>query len=184
MIDITKVSLPSAVEVGGRPYKIKSDFKNMLIFQRLLKDKTSDIEAFDFIYSYEKPADRVAGILAVCKFMNPPQELPHAAKDGTKAENVLDYDIDADLIYSAFMDCYGIDLINTSMHWYKFCTLLHAVHDCKLSDVIGYRLWQSDGRNDEYSRRMQKLQDAWRLPQPEDTEPDEALDEFLSQLKG
>ena len=82
------------------------------------------------------------------------------------------------------MDCYGIDLVESTMHWYQFQALLHAVHDCKLTDVIGYRLYKPEGRNDAESRRMMKLHEAWRLPQPEDNEPDEELDDFLTKLEG
>ena len=31
---------------------------------------------------------------------------------------------------------------------------------------------------------QQRQYEAWRLPQPEDNEPDEALDDFLAQLEG
>ena len=38
--------------------------------------------------------------------------------------------------------------------------------------------------NDEYEKTKQKQYEAWRLPQPADNEPDEALEDFLGALKG
>lgn len=182
-MDISEINLPRAVKVNGRFYKIHADFKHILKLKALLKDKAAKLGDFDFLYRGEIPADRMAGLIALCEFMNPPRELPRVTGDDQNGgEIVIDYEIDGELIYSAFMDNYGIDIIDQNIHWYKFQALLHGVHDCKLADVIGFRLFDNDGKNDAYTKRMQKLKDAWRLPQPEDNEPDKALDDFLQEL--
>ena len=179
MFSLKKARLPQAIEVGGSFYKIHTDFKYFLRLGELLKQKNAALDNFDFMYKNEIPAGRLEGIVALSKFMNPPQELPRIREESD--ERVLDYEIDAPYIYAAFMEQYGIDLIETSLHWYKFLALLHGLHDTELNRIISARLYKPSGKNSEYDKAQQKNYEAWRLPQPE--EPDEALDEFLGQIK-
>ena len=79
------------------------------------------------------------------------------------------------------MEQYGIDLIDTRLHWYKFVALLHGLHDTELNRIINARLYKPSGKNGEYEKAQQKQYEAWKLPEAE--EPDEALDEFLKQIK-
>lgn len=181
MIDLKKAKLPQAIEVGGSFYKIQTDFKYILRFRELLNDKTAALTAFDFMYINEIPAGRLEGITAIYNFMNPPRELPRTTGD-EPGEVVIDYDIDAPYIYAAFMEQYKIDLISTPLHWYKFIALLHGLHDTELNRIIGARLWKPSGKMNEYEKNQQKQYEAWRLPQPEDNEPDEALDDFINKL--
>ena len=96
------------------------------------------------------------------------------------------YDLidDYPLIEASFLEQYGIDLVDTRLHWYKFLALLHGLHDTELNRIISARLWKPNGKTGEYEKYQQKQYEAWRLPQPEDNEPDEALDDFLAQLEG
>lgn len=183
MIDLKKAKLPQAVKVGGRFFAIHTDFKYILRFRELLSDKNAPLTAFDFMYINEIPAGRLEGINAIYEFMNPPRELPRSTGEES-GDIVLDYDQDAPYIYAAFYEQYGIDLVDTRLHWYKFLALLHGLHDTELNRIIEARLWKPNGKNGEYEKQRQKQYEAWRLPQPEDNEPDEALDDFLTKLKG
>jgi hypothetical protein len=183
MIDLLKAKLPQAVQVGGGYFKIHTDFRYFLILQEKLEDKTTPINGFDFMYIGEVPPSRLEGIRALIEFMNPKSELPRRTGDEI-SEAVLDYHIDADYIYAAFMEQYGIDLSEAPLHWYKFQSLLRGLHDTKLNTIIGYRLWRNEtGKNDRYTKSQEKLKEAWRLPQKEDEEADEALKAFEAQIK-
>lgn len=184
MIDLKKAKLPQAIKVGGSFYKIKTDFRFFLILQDLLKDKETPINGFDFMYltPAEIPPSRLEGIRALVDFMNPPAPIPRRTGE-ERGESVLDYELDADYIYAAFMEQYGINLATAPLHWYEFQALLKGLHNTKLNDIIGYRLFTNDtGRNDKWTKHQQKLYEAWRLPQKGDDAPDEALEEFESQL--
>lgn len=178
MFTLQKAKLPQAVEVGGSFYKIHTNFKYFLRLGDLLKQKTAGLKDFDFMYIDKIPPSRLEGIRALVEFMNPPRELPRTRGKG--GERVLDYEIDAPYIYAAFMEQYGIDLIETRLHWYKFVALLHGLHDTELNKIINARLYKPNGKNSEYEKAQQKQYEAWRLPEEE---PDEALDEFLNQFK-
>ena len=134
------------------------------------------------MYIGAPPGNRLEGLEKLVEFMQPPQVLPRKDKR-TKGEKVLDYDIDADYIYAAFLEQYRIDLLVEEMHWYKFCALLHGLHDTELNNIINARLWKPTGKRGEYEKAREKQYEAWRLPQPEDNEPDEALDDFLGKIK-
>lgn len=181
MIDLKKARLPQAVKVGGSFYKIHTDFKYIMRFRELLNDKATSLKAFDFMYLNRIPEGRLEGINAIYEFMNPPRELPRSTGEESK-EIVLDYDKDAPYIYAAFYEQYGIDLIDARLHWYKFLALLYGLHDTELNKIISCRNWKPNGKNGENEKRQQKLYEAWRLPQPEDNEPDEALENFLIKL--
>lgn len=181
MIDLKKAKLPSAVKVDGSYYRIHTSFKYWLRFGQMITDKNILASDFDFMYINEKPESRINGFLELIAFYKPARILPRQAgdKNGSK---VLDYEIDADLIYSAFMEQYGIDLVNSDMHWYKFSALLEGLKDTKLNEVIDYRTWDfTGGKPTPYTRRMQKLQQAWALPENDDAH-DEALAAFDAQL--
>ena len=70
------------------------------------------------------------------------------------------------------------------MHWYKFQALFKGLHDTKLNEIIGYRLYEhTGGKKDSYVRQMEKLRSVWELPMDSD-ENDEDLKDFGSKLRG
>lgn len=185
MFTLQKVNLPQTIEVCGRRYKIHTDFRYWLRFaQHLQQNKKAPPGAFDYMYISDKPASRLAGLVALCEFLNPPSELPRRTSDDDKTI-VIDYEIDAPYIFAAFYEQYGIDLLKADLklHWHKFTALLRGLHDTELNNIIQARLYKPNGRNDEFEKARQKQLEAWRLPQPDETEPDEAREAFLSQLK-
>ena len=148
MFTLQKAKLPQAVEVGGSFYKIHTNFKYFLRLGEVLKQKSSALTDFDFMYIDVIPPSRLEGVRALVEFMYPPRELPRTRGKG--GERVIDYEVDAPYIYAAFMEQYGIDLIETRLHWYKFTALLHGLHDTELNRIINARLYKPSGKNSEY----------------------------------
>ena len=184
MIDLTKAKLPEAIEVGGLFYRIHTDFRYFIRLEQVLNEKGTKPSDCDFMFIQELPPDKIEGIKALVAFMNPPHILPRKSKREDAGAPVLDYTLDADLIYAAFMQQYHIDLSTEPLHWRKFSALLAGLRDTKLNDVIGFRLWENtSGKKDEYTRAMQKLHDAWEIEVKDDAE-DAALAEFEARLNG
>ena len=184
MIDLKKAKLPESVEVCGERFKVQTSFKYWLRFLELLAVKGTEYTNFDFMYQQERPPDRVQGFIALLQFCNPPSELPRADGGDRSGEKAIDYAVDSDYIYAAFMEMYGIDLVESEMHWYKFQSLLRGLHGTKLNEIIGYRLWENtSGRRDGYTRSMERLRRAWELPQ-ESAGDDDELREFQRRLRG
>lgn len=183
MIDLKKAGLPESIEVEGSLYPIQTSFKYWLRFLELLEDKTVQPSNFDFLYKDKKPSNREDGVMALVQFCNPPQILPRVQKGDTGGK-VIDYTIDADYIYAAFWDQYGIDLVTSDIHWYKFQALFRGLHNTKLNEIIGYRLYEhTGGKKTDHDRQMEDLRRAWELPLEADEE-DEDLKEFENRLRG
>lgn len=174
MISLAKKSLPDTVNIDGRDYFIQTDFRFWLRFAELTADKKTPPADLMFIFPYEKPPSVLNAIAALFEFYNPKQELPRSAGNET-GERALDYVIDEDLIYCAFMQQYGIDLKEVDLHWWKFQTLMRGLLDTKLNEIISYRLYTHTGKPDAYSREMERLKRAWALPEETD---DKELREF------
>lgn len=182
MFTLQKARLPETIEVNGSLYKIHTDYRYFLRFREHLQDKNAKIDEFNYMYVDATPASLLEGLRQLVAFMNPPQELPRRT-GRESSEIVIDYEIDAPYIYAAFMEQYGLDLLNVNLHWYAFNALLRGLHDTELNNIINARLYKPSGKGGDYEKARQKQYEAWRLPQPEDNEPDEALDAFLNQIK-
>ena len=183
MIDLKKTVLPESVEVEGSLYYIQTSFKYWLKFLELIENKGAAPNDFDFMYKGCKPSNRQDGVLALIQFCNPPELLPRFQESEGNGK-IVDFVIDSDYIYAGFVEKYGIDLITSDMHWYKFQALFLGLHDTKLNEIIGYRLYKNtSGKKDNYVRHMEKLRSAWELPN-DINENDEDLKDFENKLRG
>ena len=70
-----------------------------------------------------------------------------------------------DLIYAAFLQQYGIDILTTNMHWWKFKSLLDGLtNETKFMQVVGYRLMDISKIKDKNERkRLKELQDYYAI---------------------
>jgi len=114
-MNLAKAFLPEAVEVLGKYYKIHTGHSFWFRFSQLLNEDKLFLHDVDFLYDGEIPEDRQAGFDALCKFFYEKKEIPR----GEGGENILDYDIDAELLYAGILQCYGIDLFDEQYHWHK-----------------------------------------------------------------
>jgi len=153
------LKLPDTVEVEGNLYPIKTNFSYWLMFANVIKNPKTTLGELDFLYNGTPPRDRITGFNALYDFYNPIKEIPRPS--GGTGKVLLDYVIDFDLIYSAFMDKYKIDLYDekTKLHWWKFQALLSGLSGTKLNDVMGYRAYTGKDKD------LIKLRNSWALPQ-------------------
>lgn len=188
MLDLVKVNLPDSVKVDGRFFLIHTDFRKWLSFDEILRDKSATLDNLDAYYVNEIPEDKIKGFQALYDFYAPKKTIPRIIEDGEPVEKVLDYKLDADFIYAAFMEMYHIDLLATDengkikeLHWHKFQALLNGIHDTKLNEIMGFRSFNPNDKT-PYEKQMQKLKEQWQLPQPADAKVQEDLEKFNSLL--
>jgi len=164
MFTLSKVKLPAAIEVAGDLYPIHTDFRFWLIFSKLIKDKKTILGDLDFLYEGIKPFNRIDGYNELMRFYSPTRILPR--KSNTDGIQLLDYELDAELIYSAFYEVYKIDLLDESLrlHWHKFLALLSGLHNTKLNEVMKYRSYDKNDKT-TLETQMQSLKKMWELPQ-------------------
>lgn len=176
MIDLFKTELPDTIEVEGSSYSIHTNFRYWILFYRLSKLKKPLIE-FLVMFPFEKPTNLVEAYKKLMEFANPPKELPRPVGENSTTDIVLDFDIDSDYIYAAFIEQYGIDLSNPNLdlHFYKFMALLNSLHDTKINEIMSYRCYE-DTKID-FKKQMQNMKTAWRIEYITEEEQ-KIMDEF------
>lgn len=180
MIDFTS-ALPNAVTVNGRAFFIKTDFRVWLKFDRDLDE--SGIESVKLENILENPLEvpemeEIEGFVnGIMEFYVNKNELPRSTGNG--GERVLDYYMDGDYIYAAFLEQYGIDLVDIEyLHWHKFQALIRGISDnTMLGKIMSYRGYKNSG-NKSYEKQMQELKYIWSLPTKYTDEEQEKIDEF------
>lgn len=169
-MDLTKAILPDSITVSGRVYKIKTGHPYWFRFAEIIADKKAYLDELDYLYDGEIPEDRQAGFEGLVNFYYEPKELPRSS--GGSSERVIDYSIDSDLIYSALMQCYGVDLYDKPLHWHKVRAMITGITGTKLNAILEYRC-STPGKNKELAR----LKRIWRLPEVSSEEALEAIED-------
>lgn len=83
-----------------------------------------------------------------------------------KQTAVYSFEHDDGYIYAAFMDVYGIDITSLEyLHWWKFKSLFRGLHDCKFTDIMGYRAEEITKKTPDYRRVfLQDMKKLYALP--------------------
>lgn len=167
MIDLTKKALPNTITVDGKAYSIYTDYR---VWLRFTIDAENNKGGFDVSYIFKNTMPERVKISDLMVFASPQNELPR--KLDSSNEILLDFKLDADLIYSAFMGQYGIDLLEVDLHWHKFLALLSGITEgTKLAEVMGYRGYnKNNSKGDPY----EKMKRAWRIEKEIDDNSEDA----------
>lgn len=178
MIDLTKKALPNTVMVGGRAYSIYTDFRLWMRFE-IAVSKLRRGETIDISYLFKNDMPSYCDLTELFVFSRPHSPLPRLVSHSDVI--ALDYELDSDLIYAAFLEQYGIDLCEVDLHWHKFLALLGGLNDStKLRKVMGYRCYErSDDKKDPY----EELRRAWEIEPPMSEEEQAEIEEFSNLFK-
>lgn len=176
-MNLEKANLPSFIEIDGSTYAIKTDFHWGLVFMRMAEEKHL-LSDFDVFYEDYIPEDKQKGLNALTEFYVDRQKLPRT--DGmTSNEKILDYSIDAEYIFSAFMEQYHINLFSDKLHWLEFQALMRGLHNTVLNDIMEARSYNPSDKR-KYETILRQRKQMWEiLP---DTENDDELKDFMNQL--
>ena len=179
MMDLTKRALPNTVMVGGRAYSIYTDYRVWMRFEIAVR-KMRHGDTIDISYLFKNDMSAYCDLTELFTFSRPVSPLPRPISHSNVI--VLDYELDSDLIYAAFLGQYGIDLCDVKeLHWHKFLALLNGLNDStKLREVMGYRCYEkSDDKKDPY----EELRCAWEIEPPMSEEEQAKLEEFSNLFK-
>ena len=165
-----------------------TDFRYSIMFELLMQDNTISEEvkiakALELYYpEMKKITNYKEAILNILWFYSSGKE------DGTKKnvktveqkENIKNqiysYEFDAEYIYSAFKDQYGIDLQDEELHWWKFKALFQGLkEDNKIVQIMGYRgMDLSKIKDKEERKHYKRLKKLYALPDMRTEEQKEA----------
>ena len=139
--------LPYFVLVDGIDTKIRADFRTGILFEQLMKDcLISDDVKLElainlyfpdvFIVNEREAIDRILWFYNCGK-----DPSKNGRSKGYAKANIYDYEQDANYIYAAFMEQYGIDLADIEfLHWWKFKSLFYSLNkDILMSKIMFYR---------------------------------------------
>lgn len=170
MLNLTDKKLPEAIEVFGQLFFINTSFKVWLDYpERIDALVDGDFEGYKGLFKNKVPVPTQEVINLTDTFFHIPKEIPRKSN----GEVVIDYEIDADYIYSAFLQAYGIDLIDTDLHWHKFTALLSSLpENTFLYKIMEYRSYKGK------ERETKELKHIWALPTKLTNEEKEAMENF------
>jgi hypothetical protein len=140
--------LPDKVEIEGEEIEINTDFRNVLLYFRLLKDE--ELEAIEKVeiamrlFFKRVPKDVGKAIryineeYIVSSGMKQIRKLEQRGLEKEKA--AFDFEQDGGLIFASFWQQYKINLIETKMHWRVFKALFDGLgEETVLRRVMEFR---------------------------------------------
>ena len=172
-------NLPSTIGVGGKRFRIDTNFRQFIRMEKILFSNASDNEKIDNIVSlffedmpiaYLKEA--ASGIMYIYRCGEEVDEKKIQRKKNGKVEikdkMIYDYDVDAPYIYAAFLAQYGIDLNDIrSLHWWKFQAMFRSLESTnKIVEIMSIRATDlSKIKDKEQRNRIAALKRTYDLPQ-------------------
>lgn len=206
--------LPTEVEVNGKIYKINADFRTSIQFEILMQKRELTQEQQFFaneLCELDEEMDKeIAELLAKYKtglelyYKEIPEDINEAinkmlwfyecgkenidkkkSKKSGSGKKIYDYNHDADYIYAAFFEQYGIDLAEQELHWWKFSALFSALSDdCMISKIITYRVIDTKGMEKEQKAFYNRMKRLYELPKDISEEEQERQDKITQALLG
>ena len=165
-------NLPDFITVRSRKYKINTSHKVWIAFEEIITKEDLTL------------SDKYIKIISLClkdKVLPPSLEetvkelfnfyviSPSSTPAGKETKKLLDFSHDSDLIYSAFLSQYSIDLTETPVHWWKFISLFKGLtSDNRICEVMHLRSLNPGQIQDKEQRAtLSKLQKQFRIPSAE-----------------
>jgi len=158
--------LPETVCCGGKEFRIRTDFRVWVEFERILFEQEGDflskIPAILKLCFPDLPDTLEAAVTGIAQFYTGQEPGEESTLKKRKEKPVCSLYQDAALIYAGFYQQYTIDLTTAELHWYQFRALLSGLDEETLfGRVIRYRTMdisriKSEERRDFY-RSMKSL---------------------------
>lgn len=167
--------LPHHVEIGGAQYPINYDFRTSVRFELLMQEGTEGdteklVKALKLYYGENVPKDVDTAVERLVWFYSCGSV--KASSNGEKStENhaltrAYSFKHDAEYVYSAFYQQYGIDLSMSKMHWWQFKALFNSLtEDCIFTKIMHYRTVKITSKMPKSEQeRLRQLKRIYALP--------------------
>ncbi|WP_130818977.1 Gp15 family bacteriophage protein [Anaerococcus vaginimassiliensis] len=172
--------LPNYVDVGGERIAIKTDFRTWIKYEELMLDKSQDsekqvIEVLNLCLAEDVSISSLDDLEklfdALLQFYSLGEKIDEGRKkeegeeedsDFSKPKKIYSYEHDWSYIYSAYMECYNINLFTDHLHWWEFKALFNGLSDkCLFSKIMSFRSMKITSKmsKDEkkFYRQMKKI---------------------------
>lgn len=132
---------PEGIKLEDKFYPIDTDFRKWIEFQRIMlsekDDRKKSEQICEFMASMGLPPSNKT-LEALLEFYSAASQ--EKTGSGKKYPKAFDFEQDSEFIFSAFLECYGIDLSIAKLHWWRFKALFKSLpQDCEICRIMGYR---------------------------------------------
>ena len=172
--------LPNYVDVGGERIAIETDFRTWIKYEELMLDESQDSEkqvievinlclaediTITSLDDLEKLFDALLQFYSLGEKIDEDrkkEEVEGEDSDFSRPNKIYSYEHDWSYIYSAYMECYNINLFTDHLHWREFKALFKGLNDkCRFSKIMSFRSMEITSKmsKDEkkYYREMKKI---------------------------
>lgn len=168
--------LPESVEIESVEYEINTDFRISILFELLMQDPDINDEekiekALELYFIKIPPIEYISEAVDII------MDFYSCGKDKLisngrttskgKSKQIYSFEVDADYIYAAFLDQYGIDLQDIEyLHWWKFKALFNALkEDNEIVKIMGYRSINITNDMSKHEKEFyKKMKELYKLP--------------------
>ncbi len=152
--------------------EIETDFRCVLMYDRIVKNENlnENDKIIEIINLFFPTYD---GSVPIQELFDNIKDFIHRGKEIEEGEDdestpSFDFNVDNELIFSAFLQVYNIDLVEIEyLHWWKFLSLFNGLPEGnKLTWVIGKRLEKIPKQtkyNVSYINNLRKIKEAYSL---------------------
>ena len=186
--------LPTSFFIDGKKYEFNYDFRTSILFCLLMQDTelTEEQKILQGLQLYYPviPSNIEEAYKKILYFYSRGKEIEDnkKVKQGKRIfkrnnNRAYDFEIDANLIFSAFMTQYNINLNRDKLHWWEFMSLFNSLKDdTEIVKIMNYRTIDVNTIEDKKERKMYKqLQDYYSLENTITMEEKQLLEQKLKE---
>ena len=163
--------LPDRVEIGGKEYQIRSDFRTSILFEAMIRSTLNDKEKLiQMLHMYYPviPQETGEAIKKAVWFYNcgrEPQkeqcEKNHTKQEFKRHKTSYSFEQDAPYIYADFLREYKINLRrieSEELHWWEFNALFDSLSEnSKIKKIMYWRTCDTAGMSRKEVQRINEL---------------------------
>lgn len=158
--------LPTSFVINNKTYEFNSGFRESIIFTLMMQDDSLTDEekilgALKLYYpiipqNTEKALEKIYWFYSKGNV----EEDNKKVKQGKRIfkrnnKKAYDFEVDSDLIFTAFMSQYNINLNRENLHWWEFMALFNSLNDDnEIVKIMNYRTIDLTSIEDKKERKM------------------------------
>lgn len=176
--------LPDGLTVDGVEYPISTDFRTAIRYELMQEESDTDFvaEGLLLFFGDNLPGNLPGAIEQLNWFLScgkQDRRVPTSARGNGR--QAFSFSQDAEYVYAAFLDQYGIDLLDVEyMHWWKFRALFDSLRDDnRLMEIMGYRVARLENLPKEQRQFYQDMQRYYEIRSKKTEETLTQLEEIL-----
>ena len=158
--------LPTSFVINNKTYEFNCGFRESIIFTLMMQDDslTDEEKILGALKLYYPiiPKDTEKALEKIYWFYSKGniEEDNKKVKQGKRifkrnTKKAYDFEVDSDLIFTAFMSQYNINLNRENLHWWEFMALFNSLNDDnEIVKIMNYRTIDLTSIEDKKERKM------------------------------